>query len=230
MISVEEIYQIIRDFARKSHTSWTGNDEFNRKLVLAQDMLFDYYRQMKDEKQRQRGLIAFRKEKRLVRDTGSVYTIPSDFEDDIEIWAAPNGNTECKEEDMIYQPVDVLRDGEIGHTVTSPIRKPSADLIKAHYASATDLRIYPLTFTGWIKMLYYATPTTPSRAVTLDTGNQQEIYDPGNTIDLEWDTSVKQDFIDLLLLFYGIEQRDSALVSWVAQKQQIEPIIVKTVD
>jgi hypothetical protein len=230
MISVEEIYQIIRDFARKSHTSWTGNDEFNRKLVLAQDMLFDYYRQMKDDKQRQRALISFRREKRLVRDTGSVYTIPVDFEDDIEIWAAPNGNDECNDEDMIYQPVDVLRDGSIGFIVTSPIRKPSLDNVKAHYASQTDLRIYPLSFRGWIKMLYYATPVSPSRAVTLDTVNQQEIYDPVNTVDLEWDTSVKQDFIDVLLLFYGIEQRDTALVSWVAQKQQIEPLVTKTVD
>jgi hypothetical protein len=226
MISVEEIYQIVRDFARKSHISWTGNDEYNRKLVLAQDMLFDYYRETKDEKQKQRALASFRSERRLIRENKSVYSLPSDFEDDIEIWAAPYGNKDCVEEDVIYKPVHVLRRGEIGHTITSPIRKPQLEAPKADYISKTEIRIYPLSYRGWIKLVYYRTPTLPSRAVTSDTVNQQELYDAGNTINLEWDTSNKQDFIDLLLLFYGVEQRDSALVSWVAQKQQIEPLIV----
>ena len=51
--------------------------------------------------------------------------------------------------------------------------------------------------------------------------NEEENYDAGATVDLEWDAHELPNFVDLMLWHKGLQTRETALMQWVGQKSLI---------
>lgn len=225
MISVDTLYNLAKDIIRKDHTALFGPDEFNRAVNFAQRSIFDFFLEHVNEKRAQKALESFYKEKRLPRNGDGRYSIPADFEDDVEILVA-DGNNYCADEELDYTPAHIPSRKSLGTVLSSPIRKSSP----SHYVAkvlATEIQLYPATFDGVVKLRYYATPGDAEWAYTVDSENNTLNYDASNTVDLQWDSSNESDFLDIVLLFKGIKQRDNALINWVASRNQLEGLIVQ---
>lgn len=221
MIDVQELYLNRQDLIRKDHSGWIDGEEYNRRLVSCQEILFDYYVQITDERRKQNALAAFLSEKRLPKVDG-FWQFPQDLKEIIEIWAAqaPEG---CKPDEALYMPVDIPAADELGFSITSPIRGYSEQ--RGRYGAevyADKVRIWPPAFSGFVKLRYYREPAVPKRAFTYDPVDLVEAYDSASSTQLEWPKSEMQEFLDLLLLFDGVVLRDSALYQWVASRNVIE--------
>lgn len=220
MIDVQELYLNRQDLIRKDHSGWISGEEYNRRLVLCQEILFDYYVQLADERRKQNALGVFLSEKRLPKVDG-FWQFPEDFKEIIEIWAAQSKG--CTPEDAEYAPVDIPAADELGFSITSPIRGYSAK--RGRYGAEVyndKARIWPTSFSGFVKLRYYRKPVTPERAFAYDAANLVEVYDSASSTQLEWPASETQEFLDLLLLFDGVVLRDTTLYQWVSSRNLIE--------
>jgi hypothetical protein len=221
MIDVQELYLNRQDLLRKDHAGWISGEEYNRRLVLCQEILFDYYVQMTDERRKQNALAPFLSEKQLPKVDG-FWQLPADFKEIIEIWAAqaPEG---CKPDEAQYRTVDIPAADELGFSINSPIRGYSEK--RGRYGAevySTRIRVWPTAFSGFVKLRYYREPATPNRSFTYDPVEVVEEYDSTTSTQLEWPPSEMQEFLDLLLLFDGVVLRDTALYQWVASRNVIE--------
>lgn len=223
MIDVQDLYLSRQELLRKDHAGWVSGDEYNRRLSLCQKILFDYYVQLKDERAKQKALLAFTSEKNLPKVDG-FWNFPTDYEEVIEIWAAESES--CSPDDALYYPVDIPAADEIGFSLTSPIRGYKGNRRGAKLFPG-KARIYPVAFDGYVKLNYYRTPLEPLRAFTYDEVNLIEVYDQSSSVNLEWSASEYQDFLDLLLLFDGVTLRDSSLIQWVSNRNLVEQQIIE---
>ena len=213
MVSVQTIYLLVQDATRKDlQGGYASNDEFNRQLNYAQELLFDYYYDNMNESAARESLIDFQVLSDIVPTTSGIYTRPADYKEKLD------ASLRVEEE---YPPVHFPARDELAMTLSSPVRGPNIDkrVIVGEILSST-INIYPQTG-NTLRFRYYKLLTQALRAVTLNVTTQEYEYDPANTIDLEWNEGNLQNFVDVMLLLKGIIIRDSALIQWVQAKENI---------
>lgn len=218
MISVQSLWLTIRDLTRKENIGgYLQNDEFNRQINLCQDILFDHYYDHKNESEARQSLTYF-ESSALISKSSGVYQLPANYKKKMEAALVVNSQ---------YYPVHFPARDELLMSLSSAVRGPSIERkVVVGKIREADIQIWPDT-NNQLFLQYYKIPTAAARAVTVDIGEIEEVYDSGSTVDLEWPADKIGDFVDLMMLFKGVVMRDSSLVQWVQARNLIDKEIIR---
>lgn len=222
MINVQYIFEAVNDLTRKNNAGYTSSEEFNRHLNQCQDMLMRYYYKLFEEAQIiVDSLMPFLVETNLVIGTNGQIAFPANYLHRLEVGYLEINNPDCGQNEPTIKPspCHYLAANEVIETLSSPIRKPNkAKGIYKHTFINNYIQLYPTDLTGYIHFKYIRKPVEAEYATTIDVVNRIEVYDPVNSIDLEWLEQDRDNLVDLLLFMKGISLRESALIQWVQQK------------
>lgn len=123
-------------------------------------------------------------------------------------------------------PCDYLLSNEEKYTLSSPIRKPSIEKnIYRHSFKNGLIHVYPKE-TSSIYFKYFKLPPTPfwgSTDVSTPDGDFQQ-FDPSTTIDMGFPEQEFSNVVDLMMLYLGIEIRETPLIQF-AKMKQTQPLI-----
>lgn len=223
MISVDALYRSIRDLARKDKAGYLSNDEYNRNLKRAQDIVLEFFfNQFEETQEVPEALARFIKTQTISVQNG-LGDLPSDYELILRVTAKKpvynDGGCEIiSYDESIVTPINA---SEISLTKTSPIRKPSFERGTARYRTkGVSLQIFPEESIP-VELEYIRTPVTPFRNVTIDVANDEENFTSSGTTNLEWGSSEERIFLDVLLYYYALPVRESEILGWLANKQGI---------
>ena len=232
-ISVEYLRNQVNSLAKKDQAGYSTDAEFNQSLQSAQTLLYEYYyKQFEATGKIHDALETFIKEIPVTL-TGGSAPLPTDEFHRLEVSYRLVLN-DCATPQVSIVPVDYMQTNEEAYILSSPIRKPDVNkkIIRHTYKNGR-LYVYPITVTevnykylrkpGGIEVSTgTATASPPFYASTLTSNANGDfrVFDPINSIDLEWAEQETNNFLDLLLFDLGIELRSSAILEYVRLKQQ----------
>lgn len=220
-ISVESLYQSIRDLARKDKAGYMANDEFNRNLVKAQQVIYDFYFEQFEDTQDVPEELRIFLETKTISSAAGLAPLPDDFEHVIRvrIKSPVYASDGCTIDSYSYSYALPINASEISLTQTSSIRKPSVSKSIWRYRTiGVSLQIFPEESYP-VELEYLRAPVIPSRAVTIDSVNDEENYDSSSTVDLEWDASEENVFLDVMMYYYALPTRESEIIAWLGGKK-----------
>ncbi len=222
MISVNEVYTMINNLARKTKGGYTSTDEFNLVSKLSEYVLYDYYLESAEVSNRiSEALRPFVKEA-VISQSGGLYALPSDYQQKIsfEVQLIEN-QPDCETPSVEWCPGTFLDTHEDELVQKSAIRRASLDKKKFNgiFVQTDSLKVRPSSFTGRISLKYYAQPVVAFRGYTVNPVNEDEDYDPGTSTDYSWNVLEQSNIIDLLLFYKGLSIRESAIINWVQAKK-----------
>lgn len=225
MINVEYIFKAVNDLTRKNNAGYTSNAEFNRHLNQSQDMLMRYYyRQFEEHQILVDSLLPFIVNTQLQIGAKGVVVLPSDYRHRLEVGYLEIYNAACGETggpSIDPKPMHYMAANEEMETLSSPIRKPRKDKgVYRHTFFNGYMQVYPTDLTGYVNFKYLRDPVQANYAVTVNSVDRIQIYDPLNSVNLEWEEQDRDNIVDLILLFMGVAIRETALIQWVIQKNQ----------
>jgi len=223
MILVDSLYRSIRDLARKDKAGYMSNDEYNRNLKRAQDIVLEFYfNQFEETQEVPEALARFIKTQTISVQNG-LGALPTDYELILRVTAKSpiyngGGCDIIGYNEFAAMPINA---SEIGLTKTSAIRRPSLDRGTARYRTkGLSLQLFPEESIP-VELEYIRAPVVPFRNVVIDPVNEEENYTPTNTINLEWGASEERVFLDVLLYYYALPVRESEILGWLGNKQGI---------
>lgn len=226
MISTQYIYERVSDLIQKQQAGYMSSTSYNRDIEAANLVLFEYYfQQYEITKKISNAMTPFLVERTIsnVAQTNfsSVFDYPTDLVHETELKYEKSVNTDCGVEVSIV-PIDYLQDNEEAYTLSSAIRKPNLDknIIRWNRKNG-QIHIYPNQVKD-ISIKFLKRPTTPVYGVTLSVNPQQdiEIYDPATSTDFEWDMQEAENLVDLILLYQGMQLRETAIIQFAKLKQK----------
>lgn len=222
MINVQTLFDRVNtDLARRDKAGYTSNDEYNRALEEAQQMLMEYYHALFERtKSIAESVQPFLKKENISISAGSASN-PADYRHLIKVEYVLLENT-GGEPTVEYFPMNQEKTNE--NRSSSAIRKPVQG-IEDTYAFGFEsggIYVLPSTLSGKVRMTYLRAPTTATRAITYDAVNDLEVYDAGSSVQLEWPSQEQTNFVDILLWNKGLETRDSAVIQWVMGKKNFQ--------
>lgn len=221
MINVNDLWLTLQDVTRKDHSGgYMSSEEFNRRLVLAQQLLFDFhFDNQGNELESRMALQPFYKTKRLPSsDSGKTFRLP-DHRKHLDIWVGRL--TDCDESEY-FVSVNLPARNELVLTLGSSVRGPSLarKVVVAEIRSASSLKVWPSIVPPYtLHMNYYINPPAAVRGYTVDPDTDEEVYDPATTTNLEWDEDQYPNILDILLMYQGLALRSSSLLEWIQGKK-----------
>jgi hypothetical protein len=123
--------------------------------------------------------------------------------------------TETK--DGKYTQVEVLTDQFIADRLQSVLKGPTTKKPIAHFYGEHVL-VYPNTISR-VHFKYYRLPKTPFYAVTIQDDN--EIYDPSNSIQLEWPEIEINNIVPFILEYAASNLRDGFTYQNAVRRQML---------
>lgn len=222
MISVQLIYERLNDLSSQYHTGYLDADEFNRNINAAQEVLFQfYYRKFEEDRIVAQSLVPFLKEEIMTLEDSRII-FPYEFRYEVDFSYLTYTNPECgSTSEPRHIPFNSIGIGNESEARSSHLRRPSLDTGYLAYTRGDGfLKTIGVT-SGSIFLKYFINPPEASRGSTIDVVNQLDAYDPLSTIDLLWNDQDIENFVDLMLVYKGIETRNTELLSWVKEKNII---------
>lgn len=232
MINVEQIYQSLRDLSTKGKGGYSDTDEFNKNSKRAELLLWQYYFSIFEATRRvPEAMLPFMTESALGLDTNGAFDLPTDFGHmlNVQYGTVKNGAT-CGDDPVVSNnPVYYLQKSELTVTLSSLVRGPSLAKKQFYYSFSPSKKaqVYPVKMTGQVAIQYLRLPNFAIRAFTLDTTNDEQVYNAGASVQYEWQTQEENNLVDILLMFQGVIIRDNALIQWAASHQSVTDNLVK---
>lgn len=224
MIPVDRPYERVKDLARKDKSGYTDPDEYNRNLRDAQHILMSYYLDQLDSRQVfPENLNPFIKRAASIPIANGTWQRPADLRYVIEVFGGhieAVGDCQTGTSTIVsYYQAHYAKVHEVGDRMTSPIRKPKKTSPLWFYEGDT-IRFEPEGITH-ATVRYIKQPVDALYAYNLDMINDRLVFNPANSVNLEWLPQDEHNIIDLLLYMKGIETRDTALMQYAAGKRQL---------
>lgn len=223
MIDVDNLRTLVnQDLSRKDHAGgFMSSDEFNRLMNLAQNILFDFFFSKRDEQEARNALSPFYREVRLLASDDRNFTLPTDYNEKLDLWVATRENCDFD----AYIPIEIPARNELSRTLSSPVRGPDLNKeVVVGRLNETQLRLWPDIIDPYtVHLSYYIIPPEAERAYTVNPTTDEEELDAANTVNLIWSSDQLPEFVDLMLLFKGLSLRASSLIQWVQAKNVLIP-------
>lgn len=225
--TTQYIYDRVSDLIQKNQAGYMPSTAFNRDIEGANLMLFEYYfQQYEITKKIANAMTPFLIEVSINRTSSnnfsSTFNYPSDLFHETELKFEKIVNSNCNPPEISLIPIDYLQDNEEAYTLSSSIRRPSLDndIIRWNRKNGV-IHVYPKDVRT-IAIKYLRKPRTPVYGVTPTSTPTQdiEVYNPLTSIDFEWALHEAENIVDLVLLFQGMELRESAIISFAKLKQK----------
>lgn len=220
-MSINEVFNIVRELLSKDDSGYFSNDEFNRRSKIAEQMLVRFYVNHFEE----HGVIPdamypFNEIAALSLDSNSRFAVPSNFVRRNVLFYKKVTNAETPGDEPTVERINVgyLEKVELLETLDSSIRGPLYPT-RMHYTfTANKAQVYP-AMTGVVEFDYIRTPVYGVRAVDIDPDTLKEDYDVANTVDYEWPEHEMQNIVSLILVQFGIILRDSDVIQYAMAEQ-----------
>lgn len=210
MISVELLFRYVNNnLAGHQGGGYDDVDQFNRALIVAQEILFDfYYRGSRDGINANR-LRTFTVGPILANVAARNVVLPDDFR---ALQAMEFSYVDTETTVLQNGPIRVVTPDQLVELKRDAILAPSIDN-NVVYAVETDgtYRIEPEL--ARVDLYYYRNPVRPNLALTY-TVTDEEVLDEDNTVNLEWGEAETDNFLTLLAFQKGVSDRESALVQY----------------
>lgn len=217
MINVDTLFNRLNDLILKQKSGYLTNDEFNRLLASAQDLVYGYeYAQYEKRQSVSDALAGFVKTAQSAITAGNAGARPDDYRHDLRNSTVRIPTTVDGVATLLNKTCTYLHQDEINLTIDSSLRGPSMDRFYYHFENE-EIQVLP-AITGYFLLRYLRQPTTPLRAVTVDVSNDQENYDSAGSTQLEWPSRMITTFEDIMCWYLGLQTRDSEVVQWATQK------------
>lgn len=144
--------------------------------------------------------------------TAGIGDLPSDLEHEIEFYLNVTGKTH----------IDMIERGFWSARREDPVDPPSTSRpIGTVYKDTTrKLEIAPITGIATAKVLYFATPTKPTYATTISSG--QDVYDDTASVDVQASVLLHDIIVDKSLAILGLGLSRGELVRKADTSQQKE--------
>lgn len=225
-ISTKVIYDRVTQLSRKDKSGYMSSDEFNSNLEQAQNMLMAfYYYRFEQEQEIVDNLNPFVVEVTLAI-ANSYVQLPLNYRHRLQLAYLKIENENCpplpvpKHERIIMHYCSA---NEQALLESSAIRRPSLANKSLHHTFVNNkIRVLPRDLLGYVELKYLRNYNSAIYATTLDIVNDQENYDPINSVDLEWEVQDVDNIVDIMLLFQGISSREDALFQFVQQRLSIQ--------
>jgi hypothetical protein len=226
MISTQYIYERVSDLIQKQQAGYMSSSSFNRDIEAANLVLFEYYFvQYELTKKIANAMTPFLLEVPIASigttNFSSIFDYPADLFHETELKFEKTVNKECGNEVSIV-PIDYLQDNEEAYTLSSPIRRPNLDKNIIRWNRKNNkIHVYPKEIKE-VYIKYLKQPRTPVYSVTLVSNPQQdiEVYNPLLSVDFEWDMQEAENIVDLILLYQGMQLRETAIIQFAKAKQK----------
>lgn len=218
MISVVTLYNRINDIAKKDQKGYITEDEFNRALYSVQLELFEYFNSSSQRNKRiSDALVPFSTSENITIGENGCGKLPDNYGHwQRVLWMEiKNGNEQCKGV-KTEVPSEYLRDNEVGDICASIVRKPSKEKRRIYHSfCAGEICVYPKDIDK-VELKYYRIPKEAKIVLKLESNNGEdyEVVDETNSVDLEWNEVYFTTFIRKLLEEVGIEIKDSELIQY----------------
>ncbi len=227
MVRVEDIFNRVRDLSKKDKSGYLSSDEFNRNLNETQQILLDYYYdRFGDDQYDQDSINPFLKEVEIPVINGFV-DFPEDYRHRVEVGNiyvenVYSSNCDINNPKVEEYPLRYLAPDEERLTKSSPIRRPSVDKKLIYHTFVNNkIKILPKTVQGVVAFKYISQPPEAIYATSLNTVTDKEDYDDANSVNLIWNEQDKHNIVDIMLMFLGIQIRETALINWVMARKRI---------
>jgi len=227
MIPVLDIFKRVQDLSRKDKSGYMSSEEFTRDLNETQQILMDYRWDRFAKKQITiDSLNPFVKEVELRIDKGFV-DFPEDYRHRIEmgnVFVENVYNEDCTVSNPSVEETELryLAPNEERLTMSSFIRRPNIAKKRIYHTFVNNrIKILPKETIGYVVLKYLSQPPDAIYATVVNPTSDKEDYDAGTSVDLIWNRQDLHDIVDIMLLFKGIEVRESALISWVMNRKRI---------
>jgi hypothetical protein len=224
--STQYIYERVSDLIQKQQAGYMASSSFNRDIEAANLVLFEYYFvQYELTKKIANAMTPFLVEE-SINNTGttnfsSIFDYPVELFHETELKFEKTVNKDCGNEVSIV-PIDYLQDNEEAYTLSSPIRKPNLDKNIIRWNRKNNkIHVYPKEIKS-IYIKYLKKPQTPFYGTTTNINPNQdiEVFDPATSVDFEWDLQEAENIVDLILLFQGMQLRETAIIQFAKAKQK----------
>lgn len=223
MIDVNKIYiRVNHDLTRKSKSGYTSGDEFTRDLNDVQEILFNYYQSFFQANQRVVDVLRPFIVESYLPISGGYASLPDNYRHKIEIgYALIENAPDCGEKPTIdVCPMRHYKENEALQRAKNSIRKPSLEKGTMGFTYVgNDIKLHPSDLAGSVYLKYFRKPIQVNWGYTLDTVNDNEVYDPVTSVDLEWTETETANIINLMLFYRGLEIRENALIQWASSHQ-----------
>lgn len=228
MIPIQTLFERVRDLSRKDKAGYMSSDEFNRDLLEAQTLLMDWYYKMFEKHQKGLDSLSPFIKELLLPINNQFVTFPIDYRYKLEMGYVysknvKNENCEVQNPELDYKNMQHLKANEVLSTTSSAIRKPKIDVSTgsgkfAYTYVNNQIKVFPKELIGYVYLKYITDPPVATYATTVNTTTSEEDYDAINSVDLIWNEQDLPNLTNLMLLFKGIEVRETALIQWVNQQ------------
>lgn len=229
MISTQYIYERVSDLIQKQQAGYMASSSFNRDIEAANLVLFEYYFvQYELTKKVANAMTPFLLEVPITSigttNFSSIFDYPTDLFHETELKFEKVVNKDCDNEISLV-PIDYLQDNEEAYTLSSPIRRPNLDKNIIRWNRKNNkIHVYPKEIKE-IQIKYLKKPQTPVYGVfpppvPPNPFQDIEIFDPAASTDFEWDMQEAENIVDLILLYQGMQLRETAIIQFAKAKQK----------
>lgn len=229
MIDVNVIYQRVQDLASKDKGGYLSPQEFNRHLLDAQIMLYEFYfDKFEHYQQIPENMRDFVVPANLALSSSGTAALPLDFQHCIRVRYRKVVNVPGGEPTVEFIEATPIHASEVNLTLSSPVRKPSLSKRRVYFRLANSvLNVYTDVSGGQVELEYLRLPVVPFWNSTLDVANDQYNYTSSGSVQLEWQEYDQDNFTDLMLLLYGLPTRQSEVIQWASARQGMGTNIAK---
>ena len=122
----------------------------------------------------------------------------------------------CEPPIVIENSVEIVTDGELSLRLPNAITPPTFDYpIGAFYNQG--IKVFPKDISE-VKLTYLRRPVKPFRNYTI-TANDENIFDPTGSVDLEYPEIMHNDFAVIVAKYFGINLKDGDLINFAQGRQ-----------
>lgn len=228
--SPQYIYDRVSSLVKKDQAGYLTTTSFNLDIKAANDVLIEYYYILYEQtKKIANALTPFVLEIEVPKANetqfASIFNYPNDFYHETELKYIKVINDECGQPISTMETIDYLQDNEEGYTLSSPIRRPritNKESIVRWNRKNNLIYVYPNKVKTLI-LKYIKKPVTPVYGTTISvtpTGTF-EVFNPLTSVNFEWGQQEAENITDLVLLYQGMELRETAIINFAKSKQKI---------
>lgn len=230
---LNELYEFTRDISNKQQRGYVSVDLFNRHINQAQNDHFvscfgspSTYQQGRakavvnasETTINRDSLMPFDKSLIVSPDATGKYILPTDYRHFQAAYSIePKNQDTCEDLPrgvIRWKAIKELRHFEIAYTMNSVNYAPSYEFPNLVFHN-NYLVVYPNDL-GKIEFIYYRNPLPAKLAYTV--ASNKQVYDPVNTIELEWGEDEQRQIIKKVWSYLGMNLADTELVQFAEMK------------
>lgn len=208
-VNIDKVYQQVLTIANKNQVGgYIDSDEFNRYAEISQREWFnEAYMEFSTSQNSMDNIAPILVSSIKNIDSSGWVTKPTDYMHLISI--SPRYYESQTSSRLV--DTEIISDSELASRRVTNAFAPSKEYPVALVRDSI-IQIYPITTQGACEFIYLRQPTSPIWGYTVS--NNEKVYDSSSSTDFEVPEQHFQDLVQRIVVNFGMEIRDPALISY----------------